>query len=201
MWTTVIGVVKDVVYSRDGIVILVFYPSARQWYTTDRQLVLRTTSDPNALTGAVRNVVQSIDRTLPRVAIATVENQLAEQDKPRIFQTGLIGIFAGLAVVLAAKGLYGLMAYSVEQRTKEIGIRVAIGSTRAGIALLVLQTRRSVGSRRDRDWYRRGCRFRADIVGITLWRGADRSFYACRSHCCFGDGHSVGIRSTCSSSW
>ncbi|MBY0502745.1 MAG: ABC transporter permease [Bryobacteraceae bacterium] len=139
VWTTVIGVVKDVVYSRDGIVIHVFYPSARQWYTTDRQLVLRTTSDPNALTGAVRNVVQSIDRTLPRVAIATVENQLAEQDKPRIFQTGLIGIFAGLAVVLAATGLYGLMAYSVEQRTKEIGIRVALGSTRAGVALLVLK--------------------------------------------------------------
>jgi ABC-type antimicrobial peptide transport system permease subunit len=83
--------------------------------------------------------MQSIDPALPRVEVAAVEDQLSEQDKPRLFQAELIGIFACLAVILAATGLYGLMAYSVEQRTKEIGIRVALGSTRARVARLILR--------------------------------------------------------------
>ena len=86
----------------------------------------------------MRQTVQSIDKTLPRFEIATVDDQLAAQDKPRRFQTELIGIFAGIALVLATIGLYGLMAYSVEQRTKEIGIRLALGATRATVARVVL---------------------------------------------------------------
>ena len=86
----------------------------------------------------MRQKLQSIDPTLPQFEIATVDDRLATQDKPRRFQTELIGIFAGIALVLAAIGLYGLMAYSVEQRTKEIGIRLALGATRATVARMVL---------------------------------------------------------------
>ncbi len=117
----------------------VFYSPAQQWYATERELVVRTGADPRALAPAVRRAVQSIDPTLPRFEIATVEARLAEQDRPRRFQTELIAIFACIALVLAATGLYGLMAYSVEQRTNEIGIRVALGATSAGIARLVLK--------------------------------------------------------------
>jgi putative ABC transport system permease protein len=138
-WITVIGVVKDVVYDRDGKIMPVFYSTARQWHKEGRELIVRTDSDPQLLTAAVRQTLQSIDPTLPRFEISTVDDRLAEQDRPRSFQTELIGIFACLAVVLAATGLYGLMAYSVEQRTKEIGIRMAMGWTRACVARLVLK--------------------------------------------------------------
>ena len=138
-WFTVIGVVQDVIYDREGIVVPVFYPSARQWYTNERQLVVRTSGDPRALAAAVRQSVQSIDAALPRVGAAAVADKLKAQDRPRAFQTTLIGMFAGLSLILAAAGLYGLMAYSVHRRTKEIGIRVALGSTRAGIAGMVFQ--------------------------------------------------------------
>lgn len=138
-WITVVGIVKDVIYNRDGAVIPIFYAPVRDWYWPRRELIVRTHADPRALAETVREAVQSIDPTLPRFEVATVEDRLAEQDRPRRFQTEIIGIFAFLALVLSATGLYGLMAYSVQQRTKEIGIRVALGSTGAGIARLVLK--------------------------------------------------------------
>lgn len=138
-WITVIGIVGDVVYNRDGIVIPVFYSPARQWDLTGGELVVRAAADPRALVLAVRRELQSIDPTLPQFEMATVEDRLAEQDRPRRFQTDLIGIFACLALVLAATGLYGLIANSVQQRTKKIGIRVALGATRTSIARLVLK--------------------------------------------------------------
>ena len=138
-WITVVGIVGDVIYSRDGVNLPVFYCPERQWYFTERQVIVRTKGDPRALIAAVRQKLQSIDPTLPRFAIATVDDRLAAQDKPRRFQTELIGIFAGIALVLAAIGLYGLSAYSVEQRTKEIGIRLALGATRATVARMVLR--------------------------------------------------------------
>lgn len=137
-WITVIGVVEDVIYSCDSEVIPAFYAPARQWHMTGRELVVRTYGDPRSLAAQVRSAVQSIDPTLPRFEVATAEDRLAEQDRPRRFQTWLIGIFSCLALTLAATSLYGLIAYSVEQRTKEIGIRMALGSTRARIARLVL---------------------------------------------------------------
>ena len=138
-WFTVIGVVQDVIYDRDGVVVPVFYPSARQWYTNERELVVRTSGEPRALAAAVRQSVQSIDAALPRVDAAAVADRLKNQDKPRMFQTTLIGMFASFSLLLAAAGLYGLMAYSVHRRTKELGIRVALGSTRAGLAGLVFK--------------------------------------------------------------
>jgi ABC-type antimicrobial peptide transport system permease subunit len=101
-------------------------------------VLVRTRNDPKFLIAAVRQKLQSIDPTLPQFEIATADDRLAAQDTPRRFQTELIGIFAGIALVLAATGLYGLMAYSVERRTKEIGIRLALGATRATVARMVL---------------------------------------------------------------
>jgi putative ABC transport system permease protein len=137
-WTTVVGIVGDVIYNRDGVSVPVFYCPERQWYFTERQVIVRTKGDPRALIAAVREKLQSIDQTLPRFEIATVADRLAAQDTPRRFLTELIGIFAGIALVLAAVGLYALMAYSVEQRTKEIGIRLALGANRTTVARMVL---------------------------------------------------------------
>jgi ABC-type antimicrobial peptide transport system permease subunit len=138
-WVTVVGIVGDVIYNRDGVSLPVFYCPERQWYFTERQVIVRTRDNPRALVATVRQKLQSIDQTLPQFEIATVDDRLATQDKPRRFQTQLIGTFAGTALVLAAVGLYGLMAYSVELRSKEIGIRLALGATRATVARMVLR--------------------------------------------------------------
>ena len=137
-WMTVVGIVGDVIYNRDGVKLPVFYCPERQEYFTEQQVIIRTKNDPKTLIATVRQKLQSIDPALPRFEIAAVDDMLDAQDTPRRFQMELIGIFAGIALVLAATGLYGLMAYSVEQRTKEIGIRFALGATQGTVARMVL---------------------------------------------------------------
>ena len=139
-WLTVVGIVGDVSLSRDGTVAPIFYRSIRQWSLAKLSLVVRTQGDPLDLTSAVRTAVRSVDSAVPYFDISTVEHQIEELDRPRRFQTGLVGAFAVAAVVLAALGLYGLMSYWVEQRTREIGIRVALGATSRNVVRLVLRT-------------------------------------------------------------
>jgi predicted permease len=139
-WLTVEGIVGDVSLSRDGNVAPIFYRSIRQWSMARMSFVVRTQGDPLDLAAAVRRAVRSVDSTVPYFDIATVEHQIEELDRPRRFQTELIGVFAVVALVLAALGLYGLMSYWVEQRTKEIGIRVALGATSRSVVRLVMRS-------------------------------------------------------------
>jgi ABC-type antimicrobial peptide transport system permease subunit len=138
-WLTVVGVVGDVSLNRDGSVIPVFYQPIRQWSLPRMSLVVRTAGDPLSLAPAVRRALQSVDTTLPYFDIGTVEHGINELDRPRRFQTALIGLFAASALILAAVGLFGLMTYSVEQRTREIGIRIALGATSGSVMRLVLR--------------------------------------------------------------
>src|SRR5947209_13922817 len=97
-----------------------------------------TNGDPKKLVPLIRREVQSIDPAQPVGAVSTMEDNIAASLSTRRLTMSLLGIFAGLALLLASVGLYGVMALSVTQRTRELGIRLALGAAKANIFRLVL---------------------------------------------------------------
>jgi putative ABC transport system permease protein len=102
-------------------------------------LVVRTQSDPKTLVPAIKAQVFSLDKDLPVYDIATLQERIKESVAPRLHNLWLLGIFAALALILAAVGVYGMMAYSVTQRTQEIGIRIGLGAEPHDVLKLVVR--------------------------------------------------------------
>jgi len=101
-------------------------------------IVLRTMAEPKLETAALRSALAEIDPNQPLVNVRTMEENISVNVSQPRFRTWLIGIFAGLALVLAGIGVYGVMSYTVTQRTNEIGIRVTLGAQPADVFRIVV---------------------------------------------------------------
>ncbi len=137
---TVIGVVPTGKYKRLGEEPTPYmYFAQAQQFTTGMTLVMRTVGDPTLLIPALRQEISALDPNLPINNLRTMEKHLGFALLPARIAGTALGVFGLLGLLLASVGMYGVMAYSVSQRTREIGIRMAIGATAANVIRLIMR--------------------------------------------------------------
>jgi putative ABC transport system permease protein len=142
VWRTIVGVVRDVhergyeLAMKAGVYIP--FEQYQDTWALPESLLVRTSGDPASLTSAVRRVVAETDPEQPVAAVATMDEIVALDVADRRQQMTLLTAFAALALLLASLGLYGLLAYTVTQRSREIGLRMALGASASGVVSMVV---------------------------------------------------------------
>jgi predicted permease len=136
----IIGVVKDAMYFgvREATEPMAYVANWRDG-SGQRQLVARTSADPERIIGAIRREAAVLDRSIPVLQTLTMSEQFDNNISQERILTTLCGFFSGLALLLAAVGLYGVMAQSVARRVREIGIRMALGARAGEVLWLILR--------------------------------------------------------------
>jgi len=142
-WATVVGVVGDSrqagLYGDPRLELYVPYAQERRGFVAPRDLIIRTKGDSSTIAAAVRAAVWNVDKDQPVSNVRTMNQVLSDTVSQEKFQTLLLTLFGGLAVLLACIGLYGLISYAVTNRTNEIGLRLALGARHADVLTLILK--------------------------------------------------------------
>ena len=136
----IVGIARTAKYRnlREEPLPFIYLPLAQE-YQPDMTVIVRTAGDPAAMVGTLRNEMNEVNNSVPVFSVQIMSELIADQLAIDRMIAVLLSVFGGVALSLAAIGIYGVMGYAVAQRTREIGIRVALGAERSDIMRLIVR--------------------------------------------------------------